>query len=956
MLLILCLWQKGNAQQNSPLYVNQEQIAWVDSTYNALSLDEKIGQLFMVAAYSNKGTAHEAQIKNLIQKEKIGGLIFMQDNPRHQVELTNEYQSLSKIPLLIGMDAEWDVSMRLKNTNKFPWAMTMGALQNNDLIYAAGEKIAEHLDCLGAHFNFAPDIDVNVNANNPVIGNRSFGSNPNNVAQKGYYMMKGMQDQSILASAKHFPGHGDTDKDSHKTLPSILHNKERLEKIELAPFQSLIDQGVTAIMVAHLSVPALEPNPKIPASLSKKIVTDLLKNKMGFKGIIITDALNMSGITNHYPNGQSDYMAFEAGNDILLFSQAVSVGKNKIKSAINSGKIPMKRLEESVKKILMGKYYVGLNHYRPIEDDYLTENLNDAQSKSISYEIFEKATTLLKNENNILPIKELKDKRFAWLPLEESSHSTVGTYLNKYTQVDRIKGTESDLSKYDCIFITTHKSNETPFKSYKISKASRDLIARLSAKYNVVLSVFGSPYGLKNIDTKNLKGLLVAYQNTTAAQEVVPQIIFGALGAKGMLPVDVAPYKAGDFITIQAIDRLGYTLPENVGIDSEYLKKIDQIAQNAINAKATPGMQVLAARNGKVFLDKSYGYQTYQKKNKVKWNDLYDIASITKITATLPLLMEEVEQNKLSLSSTIKDLYPEAGFSNKSGMTIKEVLAHQAGLYPWIPFYKSTLDSVSMARLPQFYSSTPSKEFNRKVADGIYAKKDMDKFILDQILLKENVSKRYKYSDLGYYFFKNYLEKKNHSSLAFQDENTFYSPLGMNYTTFNPLDKFKLNQIAPTENDYIFRKEQIRGYVHDQGAAMMGGIAGHAGLFSNANDLAKIMQMYLNGGTYGGQRFLKEETLKEFTSYQFSQNRRGLGFDKQLGNKGPSILGISPNSFGHTGFTGTMVWADPQEQIVYVFLSNRVYPNADNRKLIRMNTREDIQKVLYDAITRTNKL
>ena len=538
------------AQQDSPLYLNKEQMEWVDKVYNSLSLDEKVGQLFMIAAYSNKDKDHEKHIENLIKKENIGGLIFMQNDAEKQVKLTNHYQEISKVPLLIGMDAEWDVSMRLKNTNRFPWAMTMGALQDNDLIYETGQKIAEHLHLVGAHFNFAPDIDVNVNPNNPIIGNRSFGSDAKKVAEKGLCYMQGMQDNRVLSSAKHFPGHGDTDQDSHKTLPTIAHSKERLNKVELAPFKTLIENGVTAIMVAHLNVPAYEKDPKKPASLSKNIVTNLLKKELGFKGIIITDALNMSGVTKNYPNGESDYVAFEAGNDILLFSQAVNKGKKRIIDAIKSKKISEKRLEESVKKILMAKYYAGLNNLKPKPVKSLMEKLNDDASKDLTFKIFANAVTVLKNESNFLPIDDLANNKFAWLPLEEGEYQALKESFGKYTNVDLIdEDKTSDLEKYNTIFITVHKSNETPYKSYKILEKSKRIIQDLSKKHKVVLAIFGSPYALKDLDTTNIKSLIIAYQNHDDAQEATAGIIFGNLEAHGRLPVDVAEYKSGDGIS-----------------------------------------------------------------------------------------------------------------------------------------------------------------------------------------------------------------------------------------------------------------------------------------------------------------------------------------------------------------------------------------------------------------------
>ncbi|MXV38887.1 serine hydrolase [Flavobacteriaceae bacterium Ap0902] len=956
-LFMMFLTFQTSAQTSSPLYIDDTQMQWVDSLYQEMTLDEKIGQLFMVAAYSNKSDSHEQKIIDLIEKENIGGLIFMQDNPTRQVQLINKYQTLTKYPLLIGMDAEWDVSMRLKNTNQFPWAMTSAALSNENLLMAMGNKVSEHLQRVGAHFNFAPVADVNVNPLNPIIGNRAYGSDPDNVAAKGLAYATAMQNQQILASAKHFPGHGDTDKDSHKTLPTLLHTRERLDSIELKPFQKLIDGGISSIMIAHLNVPSLEPNKSIPASLSKNIVTGLLKEEMGFEGIIITDALNMQGVTKNYPNGEIDYMAFEAGNDILLFSQAVSIGKEKIKNAIGEGKITESRLEESVKKILMAKYWVGLNEFVPISTENLSGDLNDEESLAITQKIFEESATLIQNKADLLPIVNLKDKKFAWIGLEEGHKDTFYTYLNKYTQVDKInpnsKSILSDLNQYDYVFLSVHKDNATPYKSYKISNKSRTLIQRIAQHSKVILTVFGSPYALKNVEDLNIESIIVAYQNHEFAMQAVPQLIFGAIPFRGKLPVTLnAKYSYGTCIQTKPINRLGYTLPENVGSSSVRLQAIDEIALDAIRQRATPGIQLLVAKKGKVIYDKSYGYHTYDKKKAVSWNSLYDVASITKVVSTLPLLMDQIEKKGFSLDEPLRNLVPRAIFSDKSNITAREILAHQAGLYPWIPFYKNTLDSLNHKPLRKYYRNTLKSGFEIQVAKDLYLVNYYPDSMLNQIFSKESIPKRYKYSDLGYYLFKDFLERSKLLPIDQQIQQYFYQSLGMNLTTYNPLNKFALDQIVPTENDQIYRNQLIHGYVHDQGAAMLGGIAGHAGVFSNANDLAKIMQMYMNLGFYGGKQYLKESTLKEFSKFQYrgQGNRRGLGFDKQLGSQGPAVPAASSDAYGHSGFTGTLVWVDPAKDLVFVFLSNRIHPSAENRKLIQLKTRKKILEKIYQVL------
>lgn len=950
-----------NAQQPAyPFYVDSLQTNWVNNTYNQMSLEEKVGQLFIVAAYSNKNSQHESFIQNLVENEHIGGLIFMQDNAAKQAQLTNQYQSKAKIPLLIGMDAEWGLDMRLKQTHRYPWAMTMGAITNNDLIYQTGQAIAQHASRLGVLFNFAPVVDVNTNPNNPIIGNRSFGSDVENVSQKGIAYARGMQDMGVLASAKHFPGHGDTSQDSHKTLPTVAHGLSRLQQVELAPFKQLIDAGVASIMVAHLNVPALEPNPKIPSSLSKKIVTDLLKNKMGFNGLIVTDALNMAGVAKLYAPGEVDLKAFEAGNDILLFSQAVKTGKQKIIAAYQNGSISEERLSESVKKILAAKYFVGLHQFTPIDTNDLYDDLNDANAKALNHALLENAITVVKNQA-ILPIQNLNQK-IAYVALEEEDNDTFYTYLQKYTKVDKISVSNasqaSKLNAYDLVIIGVHKSNTTPYKSYKISTGSQQIIKTISSQKPTIVSVFASPYALKTLDTTNPKSIIVAYQNNQEAQQIVPQIIFGAIDAKGILPVDVnQEYKAGGGIKIPNINRLSYGLPESVGLDSKTLTQIDQLAQRTINEKMAPGLQIIAARNGRVVYDKSFGYHTYNQKKKVNWNHLYDIASVTKITATLPLIMKKVGQGKLNIDQTLGSILPATKGTNKQNIVLRDMLAHKAGLPAWIGFYKETVNTKNARLYLDYYSRKKDADFNVKVDDNIFIVNSIKDSIYNQIYQSKLESKQYLYSDLGYYLLMEYLHQQDNTPINQTADSLFYKPLGMNYTTYNPSNQFDLELIIPTEKDDYFRNQLIHGYVHDQGAAMLGGVAGHAGLFSNANDLAKIMQMYLNRGHYGGTKYLDSEVVDEFTRYQFKQekNRRGLGFDKQqLSKSGPTCFCTSDLSFGHTGFTGTMVWADPVEGLVYVFLSNRVHPSADNRKLIKSGIRSKIQGVLYDAINRDN--
>jgi len=620
VITFISIQYQSKAQIDSPLYQDSIQMNWVNQKYDEMTMDQRVGQLFIVAAYSNRDAIHESEIEKLVTDENIGGLIFMQDLVDNQISMTNRYQSVAKIPLLIGMDAEWGLAMRLKNVERFPWNMTLGALKDNQLVYQVGQNIAFQAQRMGVHFNFAPSIDVNVNPNNPIIGNRSFGSNPDRVAEKGIAYMNGLQKNRVISSAKHFPGHGDTDQDSHKTLPQISANLTDLEKYHIAPFKKLIENGVQSVMVAHLNVPALDDS-GTPSTLSSKIITDYLKNKLGFKGIVITDALNMEGVAKGRNAGEIDYLAFKAGNDVLLFSQNVKDGKAKIIQAVESGEIPESRIEESVKKILMAKYLVGLNNLKPIEPANALQDLNSNQYLALSNKIYEKATTLVKNERQVLPIKNLVNQKIAFVPLEQNDYQTYFETLNRYSKVDLVEVKNQNqinkLKDYDYVIVAAFLSNETVYKSYKLSDNSKKILESLPKDQKVIFSLFTSPYGLKDLNLTNVDAVLLNYQNVKDAQSASAQAIFGAISVDGILPVDVnQDYKEGKNIFLKSINRLGEALPETVGLDSNILSKIGQIAEDAIAESYTPGMQILVAKDNKIIYDKAFGNQTKEEKKK----------------------------------------------------------------------------------------------------------------------------------------------------------------------------------------------------------------------------------------------------------------------------------------------------------------------------------------------------
>ena len=524
--------------KNAPKNLEQKAEKYADSLYQQLSLDEKIGQLYIVALYNNRGEEEIQKIRNLVEKEKIGGLILMQDNAEKHIQLLNEFQGKSRVKMMIGIDGEWGLFQRFPAAHKFPWAMTLGAIQDNSLIYEMTSKIAEDCKRMGIYWDFAPVVDVNTNPANPIIGNRSFGSDINNVIAKGLAYAQGLQDNGVLASMKHFPGHGDTDTDSHLDLPVVSHNLERLNSVELAPFKALLDKKIGGVMVAHLYVPALEKQSGIPASVSYDIITNLLKKSYQYNGLIITDALNMNAVAKKFPAGELDLRAFKAGNDIMLFSQDVPNGKALIKSALEKGEISENRLAESVKKILKTKYLLGLQNLKSINSENINEDLNNASHAELSEKLYSKAITLLKDEKNLLPLS--CSETYYYLPLEEAPFQTFVENLNLGTTVKLILKSEiAQIPENSTVIVGFHKDNSTAYKPYKISQESKDILAELSKKQNVILDVFGSPYALKDVDISTISTVLVSYENNDLSMKASAKALLGKTKIHGKLPVIV---------------------------------------------------------------------------------------------------------------------------------------------------------------------------------------------------------------------------------------------------------------------------------------------------------------------------------------------------------------------------------------------------------------------------------
>jgi len=948
------------AQTTDPLVSidYQAQESWVDSTYTSLTLEEKIGQLFMVMAFSEQGEKHFDKISKNIVEDNIGGVIFSLGGPHGQTEWLNKFQKKSKVPLLIGMDAEWGVAMRLDSVQAFPWNMTLGAIQNDVLVKDIGHRIGEQAKRLGIHINFAPSVDINTNPKNPIIGNRSFGEDKQNVARKGIAFMQGMHEAGILSSAKHFPGHGDTATDSHLGLPSINFSMERIEEVELYPFKEIINAGVSSVMVAHLDIPAIDAG--IPSSLSQKTVQTLLQDSLQFKGLVITDALNMKGASGISPKYGIDVSAFLAGNDILLIPNDVSVAIKKMKRAFKAKKLTEQRLAHSVKKILKAKYLVGLNNNKEISSEFLSDNLNTNKDDYLIAKSMQAAITVVQNKNNVLPLE--KTTTYGYLKLGDDTGLDFRNSLSKEIKLHRVNESLSNseiisnLKDYEKIIIGFHRSNDNPWKASSFSKKEIQLISELVKSHTIILDVFVKPYALSKINTlEGIDGLVVSYQNNIPAQIASADILLGDRKATGKLPVSISSsFPVGMGIELNGPTKIGKGTPESVGIDSNLLNRIDDLALIAIDSLMTPGMQILVARHGKVVFNKSYGFHTYEKKKPVTNTDLYDLASLTKVLATLPLVMKEVDQGKLTLETRLGDLNEEWEQSNKADISIQDMLSHYARLTPWIPFYKETLKKGSSKLNKKFYRKRKSKRFSIPVADYFYGKRDLPELISNQILESElRDSLMYKYSDLPYFFMKDLFENRYNESLEVLARDSFYIPLGLNRTTFNPNKNTPNQTIIPSEIDSYYRNQELKGEVHDMAAAMLGGVGGHAGLFSNASEVAVLMQLFLNKGTYAGKRYFSAETFDQFNQclYCDQGNRRGVGFDKpQLEGSGSTCGCVPKSSFGHSGFTGTYAWADPENELIYIFLSNRTYPTMDNNLLLKHDIRTRIQQYIYDSI------
>ncbi|MGB9663734.1 MAG: glycoside hydrolase family 3 N-terminal domain-containing protein [Ignavibacteria bacterium] len=907
---------------------------WVEETLSKMTLEEKAGQLVfpnVYGTYMSEDSPEYQRIKSLVEEKKVGGLIFFSSELYEQAILTNKMQSLAKIPLLIAADYEHGVSMRIDGATASPNTMAIGAADDEKLTYELGKITALEARAIGVHQNYAPVADVNNNSYNPIINIRSYGETPELVAKHSNAFLKGLQENGMIATSKHFPGHGNTNIDSHLDLPVITSSIDELNKIELYPFKENIKAGVMSIMVGHLAVPSIEGDSGVPASLSQKIITDLLKNQLGFNGLIVTDALNMHGITNYYSTAKATIEAIKAGNDCVLFPEDPVEAIDAIISAVKKGIIEESRLDASVRKILKLKKWLGLDKNRFVDVDKISSIVGKKEHLKVAIDISRKSITLLKNENNLLPLSQNPKIKYAHISIIDSKNENDGEYFRRLIR-ERIPQVQSKKillnSNEEDYHDVLRKCNESDVvilsiylkvRSYQgtiwlIEKQSKLVNLILSLQKPVVMISHGNPYLLSEFP--QVDAYLNNYGDTKFSEQAVAEALFGEIDIQGKSPVSIpnAEIKIGS----------GLKIPKSSLLDENYLSqriiqnefaRVDSMIDKAIQDSTFPGGVLLIAKDGKIIYHNAYGHLTYDiESTKTQKNTIYDLASLTKVLATTTAAMILVSQKKLDLTKPVQFYLPEFTGENKNKVLVQNLLLHNSGLPAWKKFYN----------------------FCKNEDDVIQD-------IMNTKLEYEPGTKTI-YSDLGMILMGKIIEQVSGKKLDEFCKEEIFNPLSMRDTYFNPPKELK-DRIAPTEIDNYWRMKQIHGEVHDETSYLLNGVAGHAGLFSTAKDIAVLLQMILQRGFYQGRRFIDSQVVDLFTT-RFSENSsRALGWDTKSDQNSAGKF-LSQNSIGHTGFTGTSCWVDKERNLIIIFLSNRVYPTRENAKIIKF------RPLLHDEIVK----
>ena len=955
----------------SQVQKNPKAQRWADSVFNTLNDDQRIAQLMVLreSSYTKDGPVYyDSLIADAVAKYNIGGIVLFQGSPVKQANFINYFQSIAKTPLMVCIDAEWGLGMRQDSVIPLNHQMMLGAVNDTSIISAYGKLVGKQCKREGIHVNFAPVVDINNNPDNPVINDRSFGEDKYKVARYGVTYMKAMQSEGVLACAKHFPGHGDVSVDSHLDLPVINKSMKQLDSLELYPFEQMFNKGVGSVMIAHLYIPAIDTTANTATSLSKKNVTELLRDKLNFQGLTFTDALDMKGVAKYFPGGQIAAQSLIAGNDMLCLPVDVATSIAKIKEAIDSNKLSWNDIYSKCKKVLEYKYMYGVANVKPVNTENLTSDLNSG-IYNLKRLVAENAITVLrKRDKQFFPLDVFntgKDIVYVGIGIDsanvfsqrmKSDYNADAFYFNYKEDAARILSTvELIKNRYKSVVIGVHNYARYPVNNFGISQYALDLINQIQENNKTIIFDFGNPYALKNFCGAD--NLVACYEDDSITQHAAADLLEGKIFARGTLPVTVCEvYKYGSGV-IDGNLLLPVSSPQDVGLNAAKLSIIDSIANDGIAAGAYPGCVVLVAKDGKIAFEKAYGKYNYDTPQPISLNSIYDIASVTKICATTLAVMKLYDEGKIKLDKTLGDYLPWVRKSNKRKLKIKNILLHQAGLAAFIPFYKDVIDPVTGEPSLEVFSHIKNDSFSIRVAENLYLRNDYTKTIYKKILdSKLGPANKYVYSDNDFIFLGKIVEALSGMTLDKYADKYFYKPMGLTSTGFLPREKFDTNRIAPTEYEKQFRMQHLHADVHDPGAAMFGEVAGHAGLFSDADNLAAILQMLLNGGAFNGKRYIKAGTIKLFSAYNSPVSRRGYGFDKPekdnaIRKEPYPAKSVSPLAFGHTGYTGTGVWADPKYKIVFIFLSNRVNPyGGDNLKLLHMNIRGKIQEAIYDAM------
>jgi beta-N-acetylhexosaminidase len=948
-LLALLLMATTGRTQKSPrapgapksAELSSESERWVSQTLKTMSLDEKIGQMFAVWAHGAFISTESQDYKDLlrdVEEKHIGSFaVQTQGSPlgvvRSQVYptavLVNTLQRHAKVPLLVAADFERGTSMRVEEGSSFPHSMAVAATGRPEDAYTMGKITALEARAIGVPWIFAPDADVNSNPENPIINTRSFGEDPARVSEFVAAFVRGVEENGALATAKHFPGHGDTSTDSHLDLPTVSGDRAHLDRVELAPFRAAISAGVSTIMTGHLAVPALEPDPNVPATMSSKITTDLLRGQMGFDGVVVTDALDMGGVTVHYPPGEVAVRSILAGADVLLVPPVLDAALQSVRDAVTSGRIPMSRVDEAVTRVLRAKAKIGLNKSKLVDLESLASKFDRPEFEKAALDIADRGVTLLRDDQHILPLDSTKPQRVLLVAVSGDNDPYPGGDLEneirwrvdslasvrmdtRFVHADTVKLPSPDT--YDvaiaAVFVrVTDRKGNIGLPDDEAAVVDR----LLAAGKPVMVACFGSPYLVERFPSA--KTWIAAFSTVDIAQQAMGRAIFGQTQVAGRLPVNVpgvAALGAGLNLAEHPME-----LHEADAKSESKLQRAYDVLEQAVTDHAVPGGVLAIGYQGELIVHE-FGRQTYDAKSPaVNVDTIYDAASLTKPVATATLVAMEAEAGRIGLNLPVARYLPEWNDGPnpdwRKTVTIRNLLTHSSGL----PAHK-----------PYFLTLKSRREYVAAICREPLEYAPGTKTI---------------YSDLGFILLGEILERTTGKPVDQLAQSLIFAPLDMAGTMFNPPSGL-LSRIAPTENDTSFRKALVRGAVHDENAAAMGGVAGHAGLFTTAPDLAAFCQMLLNGGIYGHHRLMNRATVLQFTAPQaLAGNARTLGWMSPTPNSSSGRY-FSARSFGHLGFSGTSIWIDPDRQLFVILLTNRVYPTRENDKITA------VRPAVHDAV------